>query len=227
MNTSVVGISRLTVGVVTVGVLAACGNASSKSPRAQASPTLAAGPSVRVLVGSTASPPSLAEVTAHLLTLDDLPSGWSEDPVRGLSPTDTRLCNAPDPPQVEAERTAIFNADNGDGQIAENLYGLPSTADAAAAYAYKVAHATCTTYTALNLPVTATLRPTPFPREGQESTAWQMTITNTATGETEDKDVVLIHDGSYDLTLIDRVTPGPIVNLLRATIQKALSAAAN
>lgn len=80
-----------------------------------------AGPPAQVPAGSaTASPPNVAEVTAHL-------------------PTDTRLCNFGNPTPAETERTATFDGDSGNSQIFENLYGLASTADAAAAYAYEIA----------------------------------------------------------------------------------------
>jgi hypothetical protein len=223
-----VRISRLAI-VVGVATLTACGSGPSANQVEHPLPTptlatAALGPPALVAKGSVGvSPPSVAVVTARLLTADDLPTGWTEDVVRGQLSSDTRLCNAGNPRLAETVRTAIFDGDRDAGQIAENLYGLASPADAATAYAYETARATCTTYSPPNTPDTITLGPLTFPAEGQQSKAWHLTITNTTTGQSEDKDVVLIQDGAYDVGLIERTAPDVGVDLLQATVPKALS----
>ena len=217
--------SRPAMGIVAVGMLAACGSSASAGHPAQARSTMGAAP-VAPPVGVTsagASPPSAAEVTAHLLKVKDLPSSWSEEPVRGPRPTDTRICSSGSPPQAETERIAIFDGASGSGQIAENLYGLASPGDAAAAYAFEIAHATCTTFSVPDTGITVTLSPLSYPAEGQQSTAWRATFTDTRTLTTESGVVVLLQEGSYDLGLIDRAVTGVDTDLLQTTVQKALA----
>lgn len=193
---------RFAVGIVALGTVAAC-SASSKA--------------------TSASPPSAADVDAHLLRINDLPTGWSAAPVRGPQPTDSRICNAPNPPQAETERIAVFNGAGENSQIAENLYGLASSADAAAAYRFEISHATCTTYTGPDDLITLTLRPVSLKPAGQQSMAWQATVKENRAAITTAGDVILVQDGSFDLALIDRATTPVNTDLMQTTLRKALA----
>jgi hypothetical protein len=191
------------IGILALGAAAAC-SSSSKPP-------------------ASASPPSPTNVDAHLLKINDLPTGWSAAPVRGPRASDGRICNAPDPPQAETERIAVFNGAGENSQIAENLYGLASPANAAAAYAFVISHATCTTYTGPDDLITVTLAPVSLPSAGQRSTAWRATVKENRAGITTTGDVILVQDGSYDLSLIDRATTPVATDLMQTTLRKALA----
>jgi hypothetical protein len=67
-----------------------------------------------------------------------------------------------------------------------------------------------------------TLIPLSFPREGQHSMGWKVTIKNTQSGETQDGDIILIQDGPYDMGLIDRTATDVDADLLQTTVQKVL-----
>jgi hypothetical protein len=169
-----------------------------------------------------ASLPTVSQVTAHLLTLKDLPSDWTAQPVTGPQPSDTGLCNAGHP-SAATERIEVFNSPAPNTEIAENLYGLGSKAAAHAAYRYQISHATCATYRPPNTPFTISgLRPIALPEAGRGSMAWQATISNAQTGVTQNADLLLIDEASYNVALIDRTTGKVDTAVFESTARKAL-----
>jgi hypothetical protein len=202
---------RLVVGLVAVGGLAAC--SGSLTPSTAGLPPEA----------SVSSPPPVSEVAAHLLTINELPAGWRAEPVRGKRQSDGRLCNAGEPPAAETELIAVFDRASGSGQIAENLYGFASSTDAAAAYAFEVSHATCSSYTAPDGVITVTLARLSLPSVGQKSMAWRVTIMENRVGIRTSGDVMLVLDGSYNVGLIERSRAGVDPTLMQITLHEALA----
>jgi hypothetical protein len=212
-----VRLSWLVLGVISASLLAACSTRSSDGPAAQGPPHAAV-----VQNRQGASPPSAAQVTARLLTLKDLPTNWTAQPVTGPQPSDTGLCNAGHP-SATTERIEVFNGPAPNTEIAENLYGLGSKAAAQAAYRYQTSHATCATYRPPNTPLTISrLRPIALPEAGRSSMAWQATVSNAQTGVTQHADLLLIDDASYNVALIDRTTGKVDTALFESTARKTL-----
>ncbi len=208
--------SWFAVGLISVGMLAGCSSGSSDDRAGQAPPTATVVHNVHA-----ASLPSVAQVTARLVTLKDLPAGWIAQPVSGPQPSDTGLCNAGHP-SAETERIAVFDGPTPNTEIAENLYGLSSASAAKAAFSFATSHATCTTYQPTNTPLTLTLKPFSFPAQGQQSAAWRATIANAQTGVRQNGDVILIRDGRYNLAVIERTTTTVSTDLFRSIVNLAL-----
>ena len=166
----------------------------------------------------------MAQVTGRLLTLKDLPSGWTAQPVTGPQPSDTGLCNAGHP-NAATERIQVFDGPTPNTVIAENLYGFGSKMVAETAYRYETSHATCKEYRPPNTPFTISgLRPAATLRVGPLSRGWQASIGNSQTGVTQNADLLLIDAGSYNVALIDRTTAQVNTALFDSTTRKALAA---
>jgi hypothetical protein len=209
---------QIVLGIGVFALLAAC-STSSSSGRPTAAP-----PSATVVQNRQgASLPTVSQVTAHLLTLEDLPAGWTAQPVTGPQPSATGLCNAGHP-GASTERIEVFDGPAPNTEIAENLYGLGSKATAESAYWYQTAHATCTTYRPPSTPFTISrLRPLALPEAARGWKAWQATISNAQTGVTQNAELLLVDDASYNLALIDRTTAKVNTSLFESTAHKALA----
>lgn len=191
---------RFASSVAVVGCvlgLAACGGGNPSATSGTTTTTAAGGGGTTT---STTSGVSSATVKAHLLSLSDLPAGWSVNNT-GTSTTTSGLASSQclaglaKPPKGEVEATASF--EHGNFPVLEELLASGPGADAAyTTVANALAACKSVTLSAQGKTLKGTIGQMSFPSVGTESVAYSLgfTITTVNVGF----DLVLFKAGGYD-----------------------------
>lgn len=212
--------------IVALSVIAAMASACSSTTNGAASTNSKPGPSSTVSspADTMTSGPSTADLRSQLLSVSDLPTGWSVD----SSSSDDSAA----PACLRQVKAITHTAERAEAYFIKGT-DLPTLGDSIGNYASAaVARQKFTSATAIlnacrdisfdlnGTHITGSLGAMSFPKFGDQSAAWQMTLS--AEGETAGGDAVLIQKGQ-EMTLLLLLDLSPSTDDLQAFCTTAVA----